>query len=61
MGVALELLVAGGRSARLNVEINLASLDDEAYVRRVRETVSVLDTEAMTGAQAARAALQSAS
>lgn len=61
VGVALELLVAGGRSARLNVEINLASLDDEAYVRRVRETVSVLDTEAMTGAQAARAALQSAS
>ncbi len=61
VGVALELLVAGGRGARLNVEINLASLDDQAYVRSVRETVSVLDTEAMTGAEAARAALLSAS
>lgn len=61
VGVALELLVAAGRGARLNVEINLASLDDQAYVRRVREKVSVLDTEVMTGAEAARAALQSAS
>jgi formiminotetrahydrofolate cyclodeaminase len=61
VGVALELLVAAGRGARLNVEINLVSLDDQAYVGRVSETVSVLDTEATTGADAARAALQSAS
>jgi formiminotetrahydrofolate cyclodeaminase len=60
VGVALELLVAAGRGARLNVEINLASLDDQAYVSRVRETVLVLDTEATTGAAAARVALQSA-
>jgi formiminotetrahydrofolate cyclodeaminase len=60
VGVALELLTAGGKGARLNVEINLASLDDQAYVGRVREMVSVLDTEATTGADAARAALQSA-
>ena len=59
VGVALELLVAAGRGARLNVEINLASLGDQAYVSRVRETVSVLDTEATTGAAAARVALQS--
>jgi formiminotetrahydrofolate cyclodeaminase len=43
----------------LNVDINLASLDDQAYVGRVREMVSVLDAESTTGAEAARAALQS--
>ena len=59
--VALELLVAAGRGARMNVEINLASLDDGAYVSRVTETVSVLDTDATTGAAAARVALQSVS
>jgi formiminotetrahydrofolate cyclodeaminase len=59
VGVALELLVAAGRAARLNVEINLASLDDQAYVSRAGETVSVLDAEATTGAAAARVALQS--
>jgi formiminotetrahydrofolate cyclodeaminase len=59
VGVALELLVAAGRAARLNVEINLASLDDQAYVSRASETVSVLDAEATTGAAAARVALQS--
>lgn len=60
VGVALELLAAGGKGARLNVDINLASLDDRAYAGRVRETVSVLGAEATTGAEAARAALQSA-
>jgi formiminotetrahydrofolate cyclodeaminase len=59
VGVALELLAAGGKGARLNVDINLASLDDQAYVGRVREMVSVLDAESTTGAEAARAALQS--
>jgi glutamate formiminotransferase/formiminotetrahydrofolate cyclodeaminase len=60
VGVALELLAAAGRGARLNVEINLASLDDQSYVSRVRETISALDAEALTGAAAARAALQPA-
>jgi formiminotetrahydrofolate cyclodeaminase len=60
VGVALELLAAGEKGARLNVEINLASLDDQVYVGRVREMVSVLDAETTTGAEAARAALQSA-
>jgi len=59
VGVALELLVAAGHGARLNVEINLESLDDQSFVGRVRETVSVLETEATTGAAAARVALQS--
>ena len=58
VGVALELLTAGERGARLNVEINVASLDDHAYVGRVREMVSVFEAEATTGAAAARAALQ---
>lgn len=60
VGVALELLAAGEKGARLNVDINLAGLDDQAYVGRVREMVSVLEAEATTGAAAARAALQSA-
>jgi formiminotetrahydrofolate cyclodeaminase len=60
VGVALELLAAGGKGARLNVDINLASLEDQAYVGRVREEVSVLEAEATTGANAARAALHSA-
>ena len=59
VGAALELLLAAGRGARLNVEINLGSLDDQSYVSRTRETVSVLDTEATTGVAAARAALRS--
>jgi len=59
VGVALELLVAAGHGARLNVEINLESLDDQSFVGRVREAVSVLETGATTGAAAARVALQS--
>ena len=60
VGVALELLVAGGRSARLNVEINLASLDDEA-VRPPRERDGFRAGYRGDDAarQAARAALQS--
>jgi methenyltetrahydrofolate cyclohydrolase len=59
VGVALELLLAAGRGARLNVEINLASLDDGDYVARVGETVGVLETEGATGAAAARSLLSS--
>jgi methenyltetrahydrofolate cyclohydrolase len=36
VGVALELLVAGAKGAALNVEINLRSLADQAYVERAR-------------------------
>ena len=38
--VAIELLSAAARGARANVEINLESLDDAAYVARLREEVS---------------------
>jgi formiminotetrahydrofolate cyclodeaminase len=41
--VAIELLLAAGRGARANVEINLESLDDAAYVARVREEVARVD------------------
>jgi formiminotetrahydrofolate cyclodeaminase len=37
--VAVELLRAGLAGARLNVEINLGSVRDEAYARAVREEV----------------------
>ena len=41
--VAIELLSAAVRGARANVEINLESLDDAAYVARLREEVAELD------------------
>jgi formiminotetrahydrofolate cyclodeaminase len=40
--VGLELLGAGLRGARLNVEINLGSVKDEAYVARVKHDVETL-------------------
>jgi formiminotetrahydrofolate cyclodeaminase len=40
VAVAIELLSAAVRGARANVEINLASLDDAAYVERLREEVA---------------------
>ena len=41
--VAVHLLVAAARGARANVEINLGSLDDAAYVARVREEVAEIE------------------
>ena len=41
--VAVELLVAAARGARANVEINLESLDEAAYVAQLREEVSEID------------------
>ena len=38
--VAVELLLAAARGARANVEINLESLDDAAYVAQLREEVA---------------------
>lgn len=49
--VGLELLGAGLRGARLNVEINLGSVKDEAYVARVKHDVETL-AAALDGATA---------
>jgi formiminotetrahydrofolate cyclodeaminase len=51
--VAMELLGAGLRGARLNVEINLGSVKDADYAGRVREDVARLTREAQRGITAA--------
>ena len=43
VAVAIELLSAAVRGARANVEINMESLDDAAYVARLREEVADID------------------
>lgn len=57
--VGLELLGAGLRGARLNVEINLDSLKDATYAERVGRDASRLSGEAERGAAAARRCLGS--
>ncbi len=47
VGVAAHLSIAGFHSARLNVEVNLASIKDEAFVDRVREELEKVEWEAM--------------
>jgi methenyltetrahydrofolate cyclohydrolase len=41
--VAIELLLAAARGARANVEINLESLDEAAYVAQLREEIARID------------------
>ena len=57
VGVAVELLVAALRGARLNVDINLAGVNDEAYTARIREEVEELVSDAAEDAEQARRAL----
>jgi formiminotetrahydrofolate cyclodeaminase len=57
VGVAVELLVAGLRGARLNVDINLAGLNDEGYAARIKEEVGELVSGAAADAERARRAL----
>ena len=52
--VGLELLAAGLRGARLNVEINLASLKDQSYVAGVTREVGQLAAAAEGSEAAAR-------
>jgi formiminotetrahydrofolate cyclodeaminase len=53
VGVAVALLRAGTRGARLNIEINVASIADTAYADAVRtETVRVCDAAARTADEA---------
>ena len=58
VGVAVELLVAALRGARLNVEINLSTLDDVSYAGRVRTEVEALERDGAADADKARAALR---
>ena len=58
VGVAIELLIAALRGARLNVDINLAGLNDEPYTARIREEVDELVVDGAEDAERARRALQ---
>lgn len=58
VGVGVELLVAGLRGARMNVEINLSMLDDQEYVARVRTEAEELERDAVADADTARRALR---
>ena len=55
--VGLELLGAGLRGAKLNVEINLGSLKDQDWVAKARGEADRLAREAGPGIDAARARL----
>ncbi len=57
VGVALELLGAGLRGARLNVDINLPSIKDAAFVERATEEARRLAADAELGIATARRAL----
>ena len=52
--VGLELLGAGLRGARLNVEINLGSLKDADFVARAKAEADRLDAESGPGIHAAK-------
>jgi formiminotetrahydrofolate cyclodeaminase len=54
VGVAIELLLAALRGARMNIDINLAGLTDAEYVVRVRTEASQLGDDASADAVRAR-------
>ncbi len=56
--VALELLGAGLRGAKLNVEINLGSVKDAEFESRAREEAGRLEAESGPGILAARERLR---
>jgi len=57
VGVAVALLRAGARGARLNVETNIGSLSDTAYAGEVAEETARLGEGASHAADAAEARL----
>jgi len=59
MRVGLELLAAGLRGAKLNVDANLSNVKDPAFVQRVRDESQRLASEAAAAAGAAQARLES--
>lgn len=56
--VGLELLGAGLRGARLNVEINLGSLKDAGFVEQARAEAARLEAESGPGIDAAKERLK---
>lgn len=58
VGVAIELLLAGLRGARMNVEINLATMRDAGYTARIRAEADELERDAGTDAEIARGGLR---
>ena len=58
VGVAVELLLAALHGARMNVEINLSTLQDAAYAARVKTEVEELERDAAADAETARRALR---
>ena len=57
VGVGIEFLLTGLRGGRMNVDINLASLSDAAYVKRVTTERDVLVADGEADAERARKAL----
>ena len=58
VGVAMTLLGAGLRGARLNVEINLGGIEDAAYVAAVKSEAERLAAEASAAADASETLLR---
>jgi formiminotetrahydrofolate cyclodeaminase len=58
VGVAITLLTAGLKSARLNVDINLGSVGDPAYAQEVKAAADGFAGEGAQAAEAASASLQ---
>jgi formiminotetrahydrofolate cyclodeaminase len=58
IGVGVELLLSALRGARMNIDINLSSLD-AAYAQTVREEADALERDAAADAELARRALNS--
>jgi formiminotetrahydrofolate cyclodeaminase len=57
VGVAIEFLLTGLRGGRMNVDINLESLSDSAYVKRVATERDALMADGEADADRARTAL----
>jgi methenyltetrahydrofolate cyclohydrolase len=57
VGVGIEFLLTGLRGGRMNVDINVASLSDTAYVKRVTTERDVLVADGEADAERARKAL----
>lgn len=58
VGVGVELLLAGLRGARMNVDINVSTLEDGNYAARVTQEAEALGRDADADADAARRALR---